>query len=24
VRTNQGAWRVPANMLSKLDDLVAA
>jgi hypothetical protein len=23
VRTNQGAWRVPANMLSKLDDLVA-
>ena len=24
VRTPQGAWRVPANMLSKLDDLVAA
>ena len=24
VRTNQGAWRVPANMLAKLDDLVAA
>jgi hypothetical protein len=24
VRTNQGAWRVPANMLSKMDDLVAA
>ena len=24
VRTNQGARRVPANMLSKLDDLVAA
>ena len=24
VRTNQGTWRVPANMLSKLDDLVAA
>jgi hypothetical protein len=23
VRTPQGAWRVPANMLSKLDDLVA-
>ena len=23
VRTNQGAWRVPANMLSKMDDLVA-
>ena len=24
VRTPQGAWRVPANMLSKMDDLVAA
>ena len=24
VRTPQGTWRVPANMLSKLDDLVAA
>ena len=23
VRTPQGAWRVPANMLSKMDDLVA-
>ena len=24
VQTKQGAWRVPANMLAKLDDLVAA